>query len=621
MVSPSPILAASTPVRPLAITDHATVFCVVAAFIATLVAIGWVFRKQSHNSGDYFCAGGRAKWWLVGGSIFMQSFSAWTFTGAGSMAYQAGWSLIAMYSSNVVALLVCALAPAGWFRQLRVITAGDTVRLRFGPAMEQFYVILQCVMGVLFSGVQLYSLAIFTATLLGLQVSWVILILGVVVLFYTGLSGAWAVLTADFIQGLILLPITVLLAVLCLMQFGGFAGFIEAIAQADLQETYRPVKTLAEVAALPGIAPGYFTWAFFGAWCLYQIVNNNSFTVAGKYLTAKTGTEARKAALLAAGLSAVGMCLFFIPPMAARLLLAPEVAAMPLSNPTEGAYAAMAMHLLPAGLVGVVLVAMAAASLSSLDAGLTGMAGLITQNIYPALCRRVGVKPTEGRARLLLGKIVNVGCATVVVGCALAMASLGGGSVFSLLLDIIAVVLLPVIVPLTWGLFVRRVPQWGAAVSILTGLVLSVAIKFAPAWLGSAPWLYDEQVFAVFGAGTLAFFLARLAWRKDDAKMTAIEQEFFSRRDRPVDFAHEVGGANDQRQMKVVGIFGLVVGASLLLLLIPASSAGHAGKIVATAAGTSVIGALLFQAWRRSRSAETPAVGTASANAETAEVR
>jgi hypothetical protein len=73
--------------------------------------------------------------------------------------------------------------------------------------------------------------------------------------------------------------------------------------------------------------------------------------------------------------------------------------------------------------------------------------------------------------------------------------------------------------------------------------------------------------------------------------------------------------------MKVVGVFGLVVGASLLLLLIPASSAGHAGKIVATAAGTSVIGALLFQAWRRSRSAETPAVGTASAKAETTEVR
>src|SRR5690606_18408204 len=157
------------------------------------------------------------------------------------------------------------------------VTAGDTVRLRFGAAMEQFYAWLQCGMGVLFSGVQLYSLAIFTATLLGMDVHTVILVLGVVVLFYTGLSGGWAVLTADFIQGLILLPITVLMAALCLMHFGGIGGFLDAIAAAGLTETYAPVKTLEQVAALPGIAPGYFTWGFFSAWYVYQVVNSNSF--------------------------------------------------------------------------------------------------------------------------------------------------------------------------------------------------------------------------------------------------------------------------------------------------------------------------------------------------------
>lgn len=594
------VLASVVAPETLSITDRPTVLCVAAGFIATLVAIGWVFRKQSQDSREYFCAGGRAKWWLVGGSIFMQSFSAWTFTGAASSAYQAGWSLMVMYGAGVATQTLCALAPAAWFRQLRVVTVGDTIRLRFGGGMEQFYAGLQCVMGVLFSGMQLFSLAIFTAALLGMEVSTVILILGLVVLFYTGLSGAWAVLAADFIQALILLPITTLMAVLCLAKFGGLGGFVDAIAAAGLTETFKPVKTIAESAAIPGVAVGYFTWGFFAAWYVYQIVWGNSLASSGKFLTAKDGGEARKAALLNAVLAIVGMCLFFIPPMAARLLIPEQVAAMPLQNPTEGAYAAIAMYLLPAGLVGLVLVAMCAASMSSLDAGLTGMAGLITQNIYPAICRRLKVATFEGRQRLLLGKIVNVCCATIVVGCALTMAHFGGGNVFGLLLDIIAVVLLPVVVPLTWGLLVRRVPYRGAMFAMVIGLIVSSAIKFFPDKFSSEPWLYHEQVFSVLFAGTAAFFLSRFAWRVASPEAKAIEEEFFSRRDRPVDFAREVGGANDLRQMKVVGTFGLIVGGAVFLLLFPASSAGHLGKIVAVAAATSSLGLLLLWAWRRS---------------------
>ncbi len=600
MLSLLAVADAQTPIPRLGIADRPTVFFVVVGFLATLVAIGWVFRKFSRDSRDYFCAGGRATWWLVGGSIFMQSFSAWTFTGAAGAAYQAGWSLVVMYGSGVVMHLVCSLGPAVWFRRLRVVTAADTIRLRFGPALEQFYSALQCVMGVLFSGVQLYSLAIFTSTLLGVDVRWIIGLLGIVVLFYTAISGAWAVLAADFIQALVLLPVSVLLTVVCLAQFGGIGGFLDAITRAGLHEAYLPIKSAGLVASLPGISSGYFTWGFFGAWYGYQTANTNSLVSAGKYLTVKDDAEARRAALLAMGLAAVGMCIFFIPPMAARLLIAANVTAMPLPNPTEGAYAAIAMHLLPSGLVGLVLVAMCAASMSSLDGGLTSLAGIVTQNIYPALCRRLGITPREGGRRLHLGKAINLCCALVVIACAEMMARFGSGGVFKLLLDILAGVLTPIVVPLMWGLLVRRVPRWGAAFAIVAGVAVSALIAIWPKATGAQPWSYQGQVFAIAATGTVAFFLSRLAWQGKDREMLAIEDEFFARRHRSVDFVREVGGASDGTQMKIVGIFGLVLGGLILWLLLPISSAGHAGKIVAVAASTGFIGALLFLASRRS---------------------
>jgi SSS family solute:Na+ symporter len=590
---PAPFLAV------LHITDRATLFSVGAGFLLTLVCVGLVFRRFSHNSRDYFCAGGQATWWLVGGSFFMQGFSAWTFTGGAGAAYQVGWGMTVMFCGGVINNLFLALAPARWFRQLRVTTPADVIRLRFGAGMEQFFASLQSCAGVAFSGVQLYSLAIFTATLLNLDIDLVIIVLGVVVLFYTAMSGSWAVLAADFIKGLILMPVSILVAVICLQKLGGLGGMLQRIADAGLAPAFAPVKTAETMATLTGVTPDYFVAGFFLAWYLNGVVGVSGMSNCQKFLSVKDGREARRAVLLTAVLALVGALLFFIPPMTARLLIPAEVAAMPLRVPAEGAYAAIVMYLLPAGLVGLVLVAMCAATMSSLDGGLTGLAGLITQNIYPAVCRRLGRVPLEGRPRLILARLVNFGCAVAVILCALGLVRFGSGSVFKLLLDLIALVMAPVAVPLFWGLFVGRTPRWAAPGSIIVGIVTSSAIAFGPTLLGTSPWFFQEQIFSVIGIGTLVFLGSRLFFRDDDTEAVAREAEFFSRRDRPVDFAAEVGAGNDTAQLRIVGLFGLVLGGSLLLLLIPASSAGHSGKILVLAASMAGVGGLLYLYSRR----------------------
>ena len=108
-------------------------------------------------------------------------------------------------------------------------------------------------------------------------------------------------------------------------------------------------------------------------------------------------------------------------------------------------------------------------------------------------------------------------------------------------------------------------------------------------------------MFSLYAAGTLAFFGARLAYRRDDADIATREAEFFSRRDRPVDFAVEIGRGNDGRQMRIIGLFGLIMGAAILLLLLPASSAGHSGKILVIAGSTAGIGGLLLLLGRANR--------------------
>ncbi|HEY4301568.1 MAG TPA: hypothetical protein VGM73_11880 [Candidatus Didemnitutus sp.] len=582
------------------IQDKTTIFAVVAGYLLVLIVIGIVFRRFSKDTNDYFRASGKVTWWLLGGSMFMQSFSAWTFTGAAGAAFEAGFSLTAMQLSNVLVFVSFALVTGPWFRQLRCITGADVVRLRFGPGMEQVIAYLGMVMGPIYGGVQLYGLAIFTSVLLGVPIAPTIVLLGVVVLFYAALSGAWAVLAADFIKGLILIPISVLLGVVCLQQVGGLEGLLAAIRHAGLSAAFAPVKSAAVMATLDGVDHSWFTPAFFAAWYANNLVNSNSLNGAScpRFLCAKDGREARRAAWFAGVLLLGGAFIWYIPPMTARLLIPDQVAAMPLAKPVEGAYAAMAIRLLPPGLVGVVLVGMCASTMSTLDTGLTSLAANITENIYPAICRLLGVLPWQGRPRLIFAKFVNVFCAVVIIGSALIMSVFGQGGIFKILLDVLATVVPPVALPMLYGLFVRRVAPIVPFVSIGCGLGASLSIIVLPAVYDLERWTFQAQVGAVLAVTTACFFIVRRLCPPDRATL-AREEEFFARRDRPVDFELEIGAANDSRQLVIIGAFSLVLGLGILLLLIPESSRGHAWEINAVAAVVIAVGALMLWQGRR----------------------
>jgi len=102
-----------------------------------MVAIGFVFRSFNKNSGDFFRGGSQATWWMVGMSCFMTGVSAVTFTGNGGAAYEAGWSVLAIYLGNFAGMVVQAVLLAPWFRQMRATTFPEIIRERFGIGTQQ----------------------------------------------------------------------------------------------------------------------------------------------------------------------------------------------------------------------------------------------------------------------------------------------------------------------------------------------------------------------------------------------------------------------------------------------------------------------------------------------------
>lgn len=549
---------------PNSIVDSITI----GVYLVLLLSVGLRVRALNKNSGDFFRSGCQGTWWLVGVSDFMSSFSAWTFTGAAGVAFEAGWSVAIIFLANAFGFLLNALWFAPWFRQLRATTVPEIIRNRFGAATQQLYAWCNVPIRVLYSALHLSALAIFTAAAFGLNISDVIVVVGIVILVNAVTGGSWAVLSTDFIQMLILMPLTILIATLCIMRVGGPIEFFSLIQSKGLSDEFAIVKPHG---MFPG---GAYTWLWAGAMFLQGLFMSNSMTSASRYFAAKDGAAARKAALVAGGLTLVGGLVWFIPPITARLLFADEVLASAAAKPAEVAYAVASAKMLPAGLTGLMVVAMFAATGSSMDTGLNQTSAIITRDILPAVCRALRFASPAERWMLTIGRIATAMLGVIIIQLALYFSGTKGAGIFEHMLALGSMLVMPMSIPLLLALFVRRAPWWSALFSMVCALVPS-AISFADSRAGNS-WSFQKEIFWGIGVGAVAFFATVPFWRFATADYRAAVERFFDTMHRPVDFAKEVGVESDNRQLRIAGWFAALIGSLVCLLaLLPNPSSGR----------------------------------------------
>ncbi|WP_414660898.1 sodium:solute symporter family transporter [Horticoccus sp. 23ND18S-11] len=542
-------------------------YAVLVFYFVYMLAISWVFRKFVTNVSDYFRGGGKAVWWMVGGSAFMAAFSAWTFTGAASKAYTDGWPIMAIYVANAVGFVLNAVYFAPRFRQLRVITSVEAIRERFGRVSEQVMMWLQIPLSTLQAAIHLNALGVFFAAVFGLDLTWTIVVTGVVVLVMALVGGSWAVLAGDFIQVLILMPVCLAVTVLAILRLGGWDGFV-----AGLPPSY---MNLGQI----------FTTDFLGLWCvamlLKQITSTNNLFEAGRYLAVKDGRHARWAGYLGAVLFIIGIVIWFLPPMAAKALGLDLGAMFPGlgKSVSEASFIAISQVVMPVGMLGLLVSGIFAATMSGMDSGLNKNAGIFIKNFYQPLLR-----PNATDAQMLrLGQIATVVLGIVVIYISIRMAEFKDLGLFLLMQRVSILVAVPITVPLLLGLLIRNTPPWSAWSTVLVGFFGSFFVSsfFTPEWGASffghtqplTPasreyWIQGFQFFANVALASVWFVGTKLFWNRCSATYRAQVDAFFVQMNTPVDFDREegAGAANDNRQSATVGWLSVAYGAFVCLL-------------------------------------------------------
>ena len=541
-------------------------YLVIIGYLILIAVVGIVFKKFSSDTDDYFKSGSKGSWWLVGSSAFMSAFSAWTFTGAAGVAFESGFSVMIIFLGNAFGFFLNFLFLGPWLRQMRVTTFPEAISKRFGEKTRMFYALYEVPVRILYSAMALYGLGIFCSAVFGYNIYHVILVCGIVVLFYSATGGRWAVMATDFLQGLILIPLTIIIAWLCVSQFGGLSPMFREIEAQGLSEEFSMINS----GVLFG---GAYTWGWASAMVTKGFLVFNSMYAGPRYFSVKDGREARKAAILASALFLIGGLIWFLPPITARLLFAEDVMALGISKPAEAAYAIASIKLLPVGLIGLIVVAILTATMSTMDTGLNTNVAILVKDIYPKLLRRFKWKPKSESELLRYGRLYTWLMGVFILLLALYLAQQKGKGIFEIMLDVGALLMSPIQIPLMWGLFIRRTPSWAALLSIGCAFTVSLmAFLNVPlstfGFSTEATWTFQAKFFGVLAAGSFGFLISiPFAPPKGSEHRNMVDQ-FITTMKTPIDFDAEIGQGNDLAQLRVIGWFGAAIAIFIALMLI-----------------------------------------------------
>lgn len=580
-------------------------YLVILAYFLFMLGIGLYFMKINKGGKEYFAGGSMIPWWVSGMTLYMANFSAWTFTGAAGFAYTTGWFAILYFGTWSIAYFFGSQLTAAKWRRTRSISPVEYTNTRFNFTTQQFLSIVIATNFTLSAGVQLAATCKLLAPVMGLDITMVTLVTGVVILLYTFMGGLWAVSITDVVQGVILLSITFIVMPLALGLVGGPANLINALPALSFDHLYNGVH-------------------YTEHWLISILVIMYLGTAAGaaqRFYSVKDEKDAKRVGKLAGALFLTVPFVFGVPPLVASVIW-PDLSQVEFfqpyvgKNPQDLVFIALCLKLLPNGLIGVFLAAMLAATMSTLSSVYNMVSSILSRDIYQGW-----IKPESNDKDLLrVGRLFSVGLGVFVTIMAVVFVNSQFG-IFNLMQAFFTLLNIPVVVPIAFGLLFRRVPKWGAVASIAWGLIVGFLVKFVCGW-EIGPQVYIEFIMSTgifvgsswlarlyntnkgilaalslvvmvataalfsrtilgnpldltspmqqaliyigaFGLGASLFGFAKL-FAGETEEQRAVVAEFFKKIDTPVDVAKEVFGAGK----KQISTFPLVGGTTIVMGLL-----------------------------------------------------
>ncbi len=499
-----------------------------AGYMLAVLALGvFASRKGQRTKRDYFLAGDRLPWWMIGASIVAANISSHHFVGIMGTAYAKGFvSMHICWGSVLVGFNSLLWIFLPFYLRNGFYTMPEFLARRFGGAARGMFAVL-VVLTYIFVEISsvLYLGALVIHELLGIPVMVSVVVLAVATGLYTITGGLRAVVWTEMFQLSVLLMGGVALLVATLRATGG----VSALA-ASSQDWH---------LLLPA-SDADFPWTMYlgGVLCISTFYCATNQFIVQRTLAARDESHARRGIVLAQYLTFLMPLIIIVPGLAAPKLF-------PALERPDLVFPKLVTELLPTGLVGLVMAGLVAAVMSHISGAVNSCTTIATIDFYLPLKRRMARRTTgvddrdhppdddTGDARAVrFGRAAGIVIILLGILWARSLSAHADKPIFIYLLNAYGYFTPGIATMFLLGILWRRTTEPGALAAGMLSIPLSLALEI---WLPSMPFMNRTGIvfWTCMGVCAVVSLLTKpkpaselegLIWTRDSLSVPAEQQ-------------------------------------------------------------------------------------------------
>lgn len=472
---------------------------VISAYLAGMIGLSWWLSRGQRDEADYYVGGRTLPWWALSLSTMATQSSANSFLGIPAFVALAPgggltWLQYELALPFAMILLMLFLVPV--FRGLHLISVYEYLERRFDRGTRLLLSGVFLLSRGLATGVALYAAALVLQVCTGLPLGWAIVLMGGITVLYDTLGGMKAVVWSDVVQMAVLFA-GIFVCGHVALEFAG--GWSAALA------THAPER-LAGIELAHGVGDGARTpfWGFMlGGLVLYLSYYGVDQSQVQRQLAAPSVRDAKRT-LIFNGVARFPLTLLYALlglAVGAVYHLSPELRAAVPEGRLDYLVPRFIELYLPAGLRGLLVAAILAAAMSSLDSALNSLsAATLRDFVAPRLA---------SSARLLTAsRLVTLGW-----GAAITCFGFWVGDISTTVVEGInrlgAFFYGPLLAAFACGVLDCRARGPGIVAGVVAGVGVNVALLL---WQGPALfWMWWNLTGLIAAAGVTALVSRTLA--------------------------------------------------------------------------------------------------------------
>jgi len=427
-------------------------------YLLGIVGLGvFAARKGKDTNRDYFLAGDKLPWWMVGGSIIAANISSHQLVGVMGVAYDRGFvAMVVEWGAILIGFNALLWVFLPFYLRNGFYTMPQFLQKRFGATSKTIYALL-VLMTYIFVEIAavLYLGALSLHALTGISMATSVIVLAGATGVYTIAGGLRAVIWTEMVQLGVLILGMVALSYATINAAGGIPAVLETTKDWKLM--------------MPADDPD-FPWTMYlgGLLCISVFYNATNQFIVQRTLAAKNEWHARMGVIFGDYLKFLLPFLIIFP-----ALVAPKL--FPDLEKPDLLFAMLVEHLLPTGLVGLVMAGLIAAVMSHLSGAINSSTTILTMDVYLPYIRPQATEKQSVRFGRLAGTVIIV----LGIACTGLLALYSEKPIFIYLMNAYGYFTPGIAAMFLLGILWRKTTNAGAITAGLLTVPLSLAIEFA----------------------------------------------------------------------------------------------------------------------------------------------